>query len=101
MSSQGRVLITGADGYLGSLLAAKYLHETDDSLVLWVRAGGREEFAAKRARLETRFAGHLARIQLAAGDLNDEQPFAAVCSDPIRSILHAAAVTRFNCDKSR
>ena len=62
------VLITGAGGYLGSLVAERY------------RAAGEEVVAHGRS----------------TGDLAGEGPFAAVDPGPITRIVHSGAITRFD-----
>ena len=62
------VLITGAGGYLGSLLVDRY------------RAAGEEVVAHGRAM----------------GDLRSAEPFAAVDPGPITHIVHSGAITRFD-----
>jgi thioester reductase-like protein len=82
-------LITGAGGYLGQRIADKLLAETDQSLVLWARAGA-------VAGVAERFRRHGERVVVRGGDLGDAAPFATVDAQGIATILHAAAVTRFD-----
>lgn len=84
-------LITGAAGYLGDRIARKMLAETDHTLVLWTRANA-------AARVAERFRDHRERVIVRAGELTDEQPFAQVDARSIGTIIHAAAVTRFDVD---
>ena len=93
-----KILITGADGYLGSCLTRKVLDESDDQLVLWVRAKDREESCRKQDAMSQKFAGHADRITVAFGDLREEEPFLSVDPNDIQSIIHTAAVTRFNVE---
>jgi nucleoside-diphosphate-sugar epimerase len=93
------VLITGGDGYLGSSVAARYLEDGDQSVVLWFRAANAEEFQNKKAALQRRFAAHGGRVSYAAGDLSGDDPFRSLDPRGIGAIVHAAAVTRFNVDE--
>jgi nucleoside-diphosphate-sugar epimerase len=95
-----QILITGGDGYAGLRVAGKYLERTEDSVLLWVRAGSAEEFRAKRERLETTLADYGGRVAYACGDLADENPFAGVDPRGIKAVIHSAAVTRFNVDEA-
>ncbi len=65
------VLITGAGGYLGSLVADRY------------REAGEEVVAHGRA----------------TGDLAAADPFASVDPGPITHVVHSGAVTRFDVDR--
>jgi nucleoside-diphosphate-sugar epimerase len=68
------VLVTGAGGYLGSLLVRRYRDRGDD-----VIAHGRN-----------------------LGDLADDDPFAAVTDeqrDAITHVVHSGAITRFDVDR--
>jgi nucleoside-diphosphate-sugar epimerase len=97
MTSTETVLITGADGYVGSNVAARLLATTGARLVLAVRATDQDGLAAKRDLL-TGALGPLSprRVELAPVDLTTEFPFADVDPGPVTRVLHSAAVTRFN-----
>jgi nucleoside-diphosphate-sugar epimerase len=85
-------LITGADGYLGSRIAAALPGE----LVLAVRAGDAAELARKRARLVLQLGG---RVTVVPVDLRAPAALAELDPRRITRIVHAAAVTRFNVDR--
>ncbi len=93
-----QVLITGADGYLGFRLARKHLELTQDRVLLWIRASTEDAFRMKRENLARRLSAFEGRVSYRAGDLTAQNPFDAVDPKNIRSIIHAAAVTRFNVD---
>ena len=82
--SADRILVTGADGYLGSRLARRLLETTDARLVLWGRVP-RESPSG--------------RIEIRAGDLGSAEPFAGVDPKSLRAIVHTAAVIRFNVER--
>ncbi len=90
-----RVLITGADGYLGSQIAARCL-AADLPVTAWVHARSPTELAQRAERLARRLPGDLV---CAGGDLRDTDPFARVDPASVAGIVHAAAVTRFDVDK--
>lgn len=92
------ILVTGADGYIGSLVCDRLLRDTDARLVLWVRAQDADEFRAKQDRILQRRAGVLDRISLLHGNLYEEEPFAGVDAGAIDRIIHTAAVTAFNVE---
>lgn len=108
-----QILITGADGYMGSRVARRYLEATDARLLLWMRARSADEGLKKQnaleRSLESRFgdaglrdARHCEakrRVQFAWGDLEDEEPFAGLDPRPISAIVHSAAVIRFNVEE--
>jgi nucleoside-diphosphate-sugar epimerase len=102
----GCTLVTGADGYLGRRIAARLLAETDDRLVLTVRAAGLGELAGKRASLLAGLAEpagvadpSAGRVQVVAADLRDEEPFGAVPTGGVTCVVHAAARTAFTVDR--
>ena len=86
-----RTLITGAGGYLGHRIAEKLLEATDERLVLWSRPGA-------TASIAQAFRRYGDRVLLCSGDLADDEPFAQIEASSISTILHAAAVTRFDID---
>jgi nucleoside-diphosphate-sugar epimerase len=94
----GTLLLTGASGYMGSLLAERYLATTDGRVVLWSHAVTAPQAAARQARLKERFGGVLERVIFACGDLADDAPFAAVDAANITDIVHGGALTQFNID---
>jgi nucleoside-diphosphate-sugar epimerase len=93
------VLLTGASGYLGGALARHYLLRGDLGLVLLVRtAQSRDDIERDLERDGGPLAG---RVRFVVGDLTSPDPFADL--DPallprITSVVHAAAVTRFNAE---
>lgn len=91
-------LITGADGYLGGKLAAHLLAQSDEQLVLAVRAlPGTPGFDDKRARLEAALGdAALGRVAVVPADLSRDDAFSALEPDAITRIVHSAAVTAFN-----
>ena len=94
-----QVLITGADGYLGMRLAGKYLEATGDRLALWVRSGDANEFHARRDNLARQIDDREDRVSYHWGDLVNEDPFGSLDPTDINSVIHSAAVTRFNVDE--
>jgi nucleoside-diphosphate-sugar epimerase len=94
----GKILITGADGYVGSRVARRYLDATDADLILWMRARDGEAGARKRNALEARLGNPGSRVSYAWGDLENAEPFAGVDPVGIAAIVHSAAVIRFNVE---
>ena len=94
-----RVLVTGADGYLGSRLALRLLTR-GTPLCLWVRASTEEERARKTAALSARLGLPNREVELRFGDLSHDSPFDGVEPSSISAIVHGAAVTRFNVDSA-
>jgi len=90
------ILITGADGYIGSMICDRLLAQTDAHLLLWVRSRDAEEFASKETAIRAARADVLDRISLHTGNLIDAKPFASVDPATVDRIIHGAAVTAFN-----
>jgi nucleoside-diphosphate-sugar epimerase len=95
-----QVLITGADGYLGMRLARKYLESTGNRLALWVRSADENEFHAKRELLARQINDNEDRASYHWGDLVDDKPFDSLDPADINTVIHSAAVTRFNVDEA-
>jgi len=94
--SDGVALITGSGGYLGHRLARHYLDTSDIELVLPVRT------AARRAEIEVALGPLARRVVFVPGDLDGPEAFADVdvaWRNRITSVIHAAAITRFNVDR--
>lgn len=90
------VVITGAGGYLGRGLARHYLRTTDAELVLPVRT------EARGHEIEADLGSPGGRVRAVYGDLGEPEPFAGLDArrrDRVTTIIHAAAVTRFNVDR--
>ncbi len=94
-----QTLITGGDGYMGRRVAARILQGGDDEVVLHLRAADAVEFVAKKERLDALLGDQAGRVRYLGGDLTDDEPFAALDPRPITTIVHTAAVTRFNVDR--
>jgi nucleoside-diphosphate-sugar epimerase len=96
-----QILVTGADGYLGRRIAGRLLAATGDRLTLTVRAADAAELAGKREALlrelgEQRTAG---RVEVAAADVREPEPFEGVDPGGVTCIVHAAARTAFNVER--
>jgi len=101
MSASRAILITGADGYLGSMVARVLLDRSDDQLILWVRSSGTAEFERKTETLKANLKlrpDEEKRLCFKTGDLTSEGCFDAIDAGTVGSIVHSAAVTRFNVD---
>lgn len=93
----GTTLITGADGYVGAHIAQRVLADSDDRVVLAVRAADPGEFHDKRSRLRLRLGADLdGRVFYERVDLRQARPFDGVDPSKITRIVHAAAATRLN-----
>jgi nucleoside-diphosphate-sugar epimerase len=96
----GTTLITGADGYVGRMIAARLLAGSDDHLVLAVRAADPAELDAKRAALGAFLGGTPpGRVTITPVDVRDDACLDAVAAEPVTTIVHSAAVTQFSVDK--
>lgn len=95
----GRMVVTGADGYIGRRVAARFLADTDTRLVLTVRAADRAELDAKTARLLPELGPAAdGRVEVLPADLTHEAPLAAVTGD-ITAVVHSAARTAFDVSR--
>ncbi|MCI0504566.1 MAG: SDR family oxidoreductase [Gammaproteobacteria bacterium] len=94
------VLITGADGYFGGMFTEKYLTQSDNHLLLWVRARDRAQYQSKCEQLSQRYSSYnKRRFTICGGDLADPEPFAGINgAADINAIVHTAAITRFNVE---
>ncbi|CAL9442342.1 SDR family oxidoreductase [Streptomyces sp. enrichment culture] len=96
----GRVMVTGADGYLGRRTAARFLADTDSRLVLTVRASDREELADKRAGLLAALGDAAdGRTEVVPADLTRDAPLAEVATT-LTGIVHSAARTAFDVSRT-
>ncbi|WP_373234570.1 SDR family oxidoreductase [Mycobacterium marinum] len=96
----GTTVLTGADGYVGHKIAAKLLECTDDRLVLGVRADSSAELSTKRTRLRGLLgSAHDRRTTIVRADLRDSDPFGGLDTAGVTTVVHAAAVTRFNVER--
>ena len=93
------VLITGGYGYLGRRIAREFLERSDSAVLLWIRAKDHAEFKAKGQELCHELCETGGRLRLFWGDLLTEEPFAEINPAEVGTILHTAAVTRFNVDR--
>jgi len=93
------ILITGADGYLGSRVAQAYAACEQRPVIAWMRAADTAEFELKRTRFLAAMGERAASIRCCFGDLTQPDPFGAVDAADVGAILHAAAVTRFNVER--
>ncbi|MGH3466114.1 MAG: SDR family oxidoreductase [Thermocrispum sp.] len=98
----GVVLVTGGDGHLGRRVAQRLLSETEDHLVLAVRAADAVELAAKEQSLHRslglRGPGServAVRTEVVPVDLRAAEPFARLDPARITAIVHSAARTAF------
>lgn len=97
MSPRGpATLITGAGGYLGSRLAARLAQCAKRPLILWLHAKDAEELAHKTGALRSSLGPVAESAQFRGGDLRGPEPFADIDPAEIGTIVHCAAVTRFN-----
>ena len=90
-------LITGADGHVGKALANWLIKNSNEDLLLLVRAKGLKEETDKHASL-----GELvthSRCRVLFSDLTDSHPFVDISPALVTDIIHAAAVTSFAVDK--
>jgi nucleoside-diphosphate-sugar epimerase len=96
--SENCILITGADGYIGSKLTRLLLNDGSYSLVLWVRADDETEAANKRAAILARYREDTDKITVITSNFQQANPFQEVNADQVTHIVHCAAVIRFNVE---
>ncbi len=92
-------MITGADGHVGRSLARWLLDNTDDELLLHVRAGNEAQCDIKRVALGG--LANNARCRVVGSDLRRNKPFENISRAGVRSIVHCAAVTDFGVSRER
>ena len=90
-------LISGADGHIGQAVSRWLLANSDDELLLMVRASTSDEKQAKSQRLGDLAASSRCRIVYA--DLCDSEPFTNISGVQVTRIIHSAAATSFAVDK--
>lgn len=90
-----RVLVTGANGYLGSRIVAACLR-AGRSVTAWVHATDQAELETRGCQLMQCAGGD---VVCTGGDLGDPQAFESVAPGQISAIVHSAAVTRFDVDR--
>ena len=90
------ILITGADGYLGLRLATEYARCGGRPLLLWIHAKDEQEFLTKKARLANQLQDRDGQVSYFWGDLTWANPFEGINPSDVGTILHAAAIVRFN-----
>lgn len=96
------ILITGADGYVGSRLASSLVGDGSAKVHLWLRASDDSEFESKRVLVRQRMGlGSFdeSAVTCSYGDLREAEPFAEVDPSDVDIIVHSAAVTRFNVER--
>lgn len=93
------VLITGADGYLGRILTKKFLQSSKSELLLVIRSDSPEEFETKKKSFESMLSGYQDRVRLIEGNLKNEKLFDNVNPGEVETIIHTAAITRFNVEE--
>lgn len=99
MPRSGRILITGAAGYIGRSLARRLVAVGDQDLLLWLHAGDSADARRQVEALRAKLGAAARRVEFAAGDLAEEDPFGSIDPGSIETIVHAAAVTRFNVER--
>lgn len=100
-----RVVITGADGYLGTLIAARYLRDTDFEVVACVRARSFDDLTNKSAHLMSKLKRIDAATTGSATERLDVLPLDVRMPEQLEAIprpthlIHAAAITRFDVSR--
>lgn len=85
---------------MGKAVARRYLSQTDAQLTLLLRAASHEHAQAKRQRISAELSpASLERVSFVHDDLTDRDALRSVSPKTITTILHCAAVTRFNVER--
>lgn len=93
------VLITGANGYLGSRIARKFALRHRRPVIAWLHASQQEEFERKRTSLMQIVGSAAPLVSCRWGDLRAREPFRCVDPAEVGAIVHSAAITRFNVER--
>ncbi len=88
------ILVTGATGHLGRRLIQRLLDRSEHPVLAWLHAADETEFFEKRASFPP-----ARRLRFAWGDLREAAPFVRIDRRQLGTIVHAAAVTRFNLER--
>lgn len=98
-SSHNAMLLTGAGGYLGSRLARHHLERADQPLILWLHATSDADLENKASALRNTLGPVADAADVRGGDLCARAPFESIDAGEVSSIVHCAAVTRFNVEE--
>ncbi len=91
-----KTLITGAGGYLGALIAHRFVFDLNEPVLLWIHADSEAQAAEKIARLQPVYAGYEPLITWGWGALEADDPFSRIATEDIVAIIHCAAIYHFN-----
>lgn len=94
------ILLTGATGYIGHLVARKLLTDEAVTMNLWLNAKDQTEFEVKREKTLEMLPGLGSRIKFSWGTLSEDLPFKNVDWSRITGVIHNAALTNFNVTES-
>jgi len=94
------VLITGGDGYIGSMIVERYLKNTEENIILWARAKDKNEELLKKEKISKNWSPEtLKRVTIIFSDLREDGCFELINKENVTQILHTAAVIRFNVEE--
>ncbi len=94
----GKILITGAAGYFGGVVARHYLMQTDHELLLHARGWNPIQ---QDQLLRDVGSGASRRVTWSSSSLEDEAPLSGLPAQDIERIVHTAAITNFNVERPR